>query len=249
IDTKDATPIKQRFYRTSYNNQEFIKKEIQKLLKSGLIRPSKSQWTSPVVVVEKKNSKKRLCIDYRKLYSVTKKNNYPLPRIDNMLETLEGSQWFTSLDLSSGFLQVELELKDREKTIFITRFGTYEFNQYVVVYVDNINISSRSFEEYLLHLKQIAQKEYSICLDIITTRYFRKIKVQVDYPSILAYPNFDKPFILYTDASSFALKAILSQKDNQKREHVIAYASRTLKPLERKYSVTEQECLAVVWAT
>jgi hypothetical protein len=126
IDTGDATPIKQRFYRTSYKNQEFIKEEIDRLLKSGLIQPSKSQWTSPVVVVEKKNGKKRLCVDYRKLNSVTKKNNYPLPRIDDMLETLEGSRWFTSLDLASGFWQVELDPKDREKTTFITRFGTYE---------------------------------------------------------------------------------------------------------------------------
>ncbi|CAI2184202.1 18086_t:CDS:2, partial [Funneliformis geosporum] len=130
--------------------KEFIKEEIQKHLKSGLIRPSKSQWTLPVVVIEKKN------------------------------ETLEGSQWFTSLDLASSFWQVELESKDREKTTFITYFGIYEFNvmpfrlcntpatfqrlintvlrdilwQYVVVYVDDINIGSRSFEKYLLHLEQ-----------------------------------------------------------------------------------------------
>ena len=104
-----------------------------------------------------------------------------MPRIDDMLETLEGSQWFTSLDLASGFWQVELEPKDREKTIFITRFGTYEFTvmpfglcnapatfqrlmntilrdilwQYVVVYVDDINIGLRSFEEHLLHLEQV----------------------------------------------------------------------------------------------
>ena len=67
-------------------------------------------------------------------------------------------------------------------------------------------------------------------------------------PPILAYPDFERPFILYTDASSFALGAILSQKDDQKRERVIAYASRTLRPPERKYSATEVECLAVVWA-
>ena len=78
IDTGDATPIKQRFYRTSYKNQEFIKEEIDRLLKSGLIQPSKIQWTPPVVVVEKKNGKKRLCVDYRKLNSVTKKDNYDM---------------------------------------------------------------------------------------------------------------------------------------------------------------------------
>ena len=65
---------------------------------------------------------------------------------------------------------------------------------------------------------------------------------------ILAYPNFEKPFILYTDASTFALGAILAQKDEQKREHVIAYASRSLNKHERNYAITELECLAVIWA-
>jgi Reverse transcriptase (RNA-dependent DNA polymerase)/Retroviral aspartyl protease len=127
IDTGNAIPIKQRFYRTSYQNQQFIKEEIDRLLTSGLIVPSNSQWTSPVVVVEKKNGKKRLCVDYRKLNKVTKKDCYPLPRIDDMLETLSGAQWFSSLDLASGFWQVELDSKDRKKSTFITRFGTYEF--------------------------------------------------------------------------------------------------------------------------
>ena len=103
IDTGNATPIKQRFYRTSYQNQLFIKEEIQRLLEAGLIVLSNSQWASPVVVVEKKNGKKRLCVDYRKLNKVTKKDCYPLPRIDDMLETLSGAQWFSSLDLASGF--------------------------------------------------------------------------------------------------------------------------------------------------
>ncbi|GES72789.1 retroviral-like aspartic protease 1 [Rhizophagus clarus] len=181
IDTGDATPIGQRFYRTSYQNQLFIKEEIQRLLDTGLIVPSKSQWTSPVVVVEKKNGKKRLCVDYRKLNNVTKRDCYPLPRVDDMLETLSGCQWFSSLDLASGFWQVELSPKDREKLTFITRFGTFEFTvmpfglcnapatfqrlmdtvlrdilwQFVVVYIDDINIGSKMFEEHLQHLEQV----------------------------------------------------------------------------------------------
>ena len=92
IDTRDTLLIKQRFYRTSYKNQLFIKDEIQRLLESSLIIPSNSQWALPVVVVEKKNGKKRLCIDYQKLNRVTKKDSYPLPRIDDILETLLGAQ-------------------------------------------------------------------------------------------------------------------------------------------------------------
>ena len=358
IDTGSAVPIKQRFYRTSYQNQLFIKEEIQRLLKAGLVVPSKSQWTSPVVVVEKKNGKKRLCVDYRKLNNVTKKDCYPLPRIDDMLETLSGAQWFSSLDLASGFWQVELEQKDREKSTFITRFGTYEFTvmpfglcnapatfqrlmdtvlrdilwQFVVVYIDNINIGSKTFEEHLTHLEQVFErlekaglklspekcfffkdeipflghvvsrtgihtdpeklkviKEFPVPKDLTQLRgfialasYYRKfvknfssiveplnrlLKKNVHYvwgddqhdaferlkmclmtPPILTYPNFERPFILYTDASTFALGAILAQKDERKKEGVIAYASRTLHKHERNYGVTELECLAVVWA-
>jgi hypothetical protein len=77
---------------------------------------------------------------------------------------------------------------------------------------------------------------------------FEKLKTCLMTPPILAYPNFEKPFILYTDASTFALGAILSQKDEDKRERVIAYASRTLNKHERNYSITELECLAVIWS-
>ncbi|GES92926.1 retroviral-like aspartic protease 1 [Rhizophagus clarus] len=317
-----------------------------------------SQWTSPVVVVEKKNGKKRLCVDYRKLNKVTKRDCYPLPRIDDMLETLSGSQWFSSLDLASGLWQVELDQKDREKSTFITRFGTYEFTvmpfglcnapatfqrlmdtvlrdilwQFVVVYIDDINVGSKTFEEHLLHLEQVfsrlAQaglklspekcfffkdeipflghvvsrhgiqtdpeklrviKEFPIPKDLTQLRgfialasYYRKfvknfsriveplnrllkkntpfvwgndqvdsfeyLKTCLMTPPILSYPNFEKPFILYTDASTFALGAILSQKNEDKKERVIAYASRTLGKHERNYGITELECLAVVWA-
>jgi len=105
----------------------FIKEEIDRLLHNGLIKPSNSPWSLPVVVVEKKNGKLRLCVDYRKLNNVTKKDSYPLPRIDDMLETLSDSQWFSSLDLASGFWQVELDQTTKEKTAFVTKFGIYEF--------------------------------------------------------------------------------------------------------------------------
>ena len=112
---------------------------------------------------------------------VTKKDCYPLPRIDDMLETLSGAQWFSSLDLTSRFWQVELDYRDQEKSTFITRFGTYEFTvmlfglcnapatfqrlidtilrdilwQYVVVYMDDINVGSKTFKDHLLHLEQV----------------------------------------------------------------------------------------------
>jgi hypothetical protein len=98
------------------------------MIDNGLIRPSDSPWTSPVVLVKKKNGKLRFCVDYRKLNAITKKDAYPLPRIDEMLNALSGSQWFSTLDLASGYWQVAMHPNDREKTAFVTRYGTYEFN-------------------------------------------------------------------------------------------------------------------------
>jgi hypothetical protein len=128
IYTEEGPPIRSRPYSSSPTEQTFIKEEIQRMLDSGLIRPSSSPWTSPVVLVRKKNGKLRFCVDYRKLNSITKKDAYPLPRIDEMLNTLKGSKWFSTLDLASGYWQVAMHPTDREKTAFVTRYGIYEFN-------------------------------------------------------------------------------------------------------------------------
>jgi hypothetical protein len=128
IYTEDVPPINSRPYNVPPDEQNFIKEEIERMLESGIIQPSESPWTSPVVLVRKKNGKLRFCVDYRKLNSITKKDAYPLPRIQEMLNTLAGSQWFSTLDLASGYWQVMMDPKDREKTAFITKYGIYEFN-------------------------------------------------------------------------------------------------------------------------
>ena len=130
IYTENVPPIKQRAYNVPPSEQEFIKEEIERMLESKIIRSSESPspWASPVVLVRKKNGKLRFCVDYRKLNSITKKDAYPLPRIQEMLNTLAGSQWFSTLDLASGYWQVLMDKQDREKTAFITKYGTYEFN-------------------------------------------------------------------------------------------------------------------------
>ena len=89
-------------------------------MQDGVIRPSTSPWSSPIVMVRKKDGAWRFCIDFRKLNDVTHKDAYPLPRIDETLESLSGSTLFTTLDLASGYWQVELEEADKEKTAFST---------------------------------------------------------------------------------------------------------------------------------
>jgi hypothetical protein len=97
------------------------------MLDRGVIQPSSSAWASPVVLVTKKDGSTRFCIDYRKFNDFTSKDAYPLPRIDDTLDALAGSVYFSTLDLYSGYWQVAMDEKDREKTAFTTRHGLYEW--------------------------------------------------------------------------------------------------------------------------
>ena len=98
------------------------------MLDRKIIQPSSSPWASPIVLVPKKDGSVRFCIDYRKGNAVTRRDAYPLPRIDDTLDTLAGAKWFSTLDLVSGYWQVELEEQDKEKTAFCTQDGLFEFN-------------------------------------------------------------------------------------------------------------------------
>src|SRR5947199_4271389 len=102
------------------------------MLRKGIIRKSKSPWSSPVVFVPKKGEEIQFCIDYRKLNKITKKDNHPLPRIDEMLDKFEGSQWFSSIDLTSAYWQVEMNERDIEKTRVPIGFGIYCTEQSVI---------------------------------------------------------------------------------------------------------------------
>ena len=104
-----------------------LKKQLQELLNKGLIRPSVSPWGAPVLFVKKKDGTLRLCIDYRKLNQVTVKNKYPLPRIDDLFDQLQGAGIFSKIDLRSGYHQLKVAEQDIPKTAFRTRYGHYEF--------------------------------------------------------------------------------------------------------------------------
>ena len=357
INTGDAKAIKSRQYRVPYAQQETVDKMIDEMLSNKIISKSKSPWASPIVIVKKKDGSNRFCIDYRKLNQVTVKDNYPIPLIEETLDSLNGSSFFSSLDLASGYWQIALSDSAKEKTAFISTKGLFEFNvlpfglsnavsafqrtmEIVIegltntkVYLDDILLHSRKFDEHLRHLEAIFKRLELANLKLKPSKcsfgkrrtdylgfeiseegikpskaktdamlnfprpknpkqvkrflgmasYYRKfiknyssksepinkllkkdtkfewtencernfkdiINALINLP-ILIYPDFSKPFILETDASTVGLGAVLAQEDKYGINRAVAYASRLLNKAELNYSATELECLAIVWAT
>ena len=105
---------------------EHSEKHLKKMLEAGVIEPADSEWAAPPVLIRKKDGNVRYCIDYRKLNNVTKKDSYPLPLISESLDALSGNMFFSTLDMASGYWQIEVEERDRPKTAFVTRYGLFQ---------------------------------------------------------------------------------------------------------------------------
>ncbi|XP_031745581.1 uncharacterized protein LOC116406021 [Cucumis sativus] len=123
----NTTPISRAPYRMAPAELKELKVQLQELLDKGFIRPSVSPWGAPVLFVKKKDGSMRLCIDYRELNKVTVKNRYPLPRIDDLFDQLQGATVFSKIDLRSGYHQLRIRDRDIPKTAFRSRYGHYEF--------------------------------------------------------------------------------------------------------------------------
>ena len=183
IETGEHRPIKQPPRRVPLAKQGEVDIMLEDMQRQGVIEQADSPWSSPVVLVKKKDGSTRFCVDYRKLNDVTKKDSYPLPRIDDTLDTLAGSKWFTTLDLKSGYWQVELDPKDKEKTAFSTGKGLWLFTvmpfglcnatatferlmdtvlrdphwKTCLVYLDNIIIFGKTLDEHLKNLRGLLE--------------------------------------------------------------------------------------------
>ena len=127
IDTGNAAPIRQRTRGLAPHQHQEAKKLVEEMLRKDVIQPSSSPWAAPIVLVRKKDGSRRFCVDYSKINAITWKDANPIPQVDDALDTLSGSQWFTTLDMISGYWQVEMDPGDGEKTAFCTQEGLFEF--------------------------------------------------------------------------------------------------------------------------
>ena len=202
IDTGDAKPIKQPVRRLPIHRRAIADAEVDKMLEQGVIEPSSSPWASPIVLVTKKDGSTRCCVDYRKLNQVTQKVAYPLPRIDESLDTLSGAKWFCTLDAASGYWQVRMSERDKENTAFATRKRLFQFKvmpfgltnapatferlmdlmlhglqwHQCLIYLDDVIIFRKTFEETLNHLTTVFDRfrEADLKLKAKKCRLFRQ---------------------------------------------------------------------------
>ncbi|GFT03324.1 retrovirus-related Pol polyprotein from transposon 17.6 [Trichonephila clavipes] len=317
-----------------------------------------SPYAAPVVLVPKSNGTVRLCIDYRKLNAITIPDKYPLPLMDVLLHDAKSTAFMSTLDLKSGYHQVEVNPVDQDKTAFVCPFGTFRYkrmpfglrnapatfqrlmdqfrnglpNVNILVYLDDIVVLSETFEQHIEDLKMVFDrlKKLKLCANrekckfvcsrvkylgfwitpkgievdqdktaeiqnipsprnlkplqsfLQTCSWYRKFIpnfsdiarplsnlskkstawkwIEIDQqafqtlkqclitPPILRQVDPKKPFIIRTDASSYALGAVLLQGESPTDEQPVEYASRLLSSAEKNYSTTEREALAVVWA-
>nr|GFB27595.1 putative reverse transcriptase domain-containing protein [Tanacetum cinerariifolium] len=126
-DLPGTVPIARAPYRLPPSEMKELVKQLQELSDKGFIRPSSSPWGAPVLFVKKKDGSFRMCIDYRELNKLTVKNRYPLPRIDDLFDQIQGSSVYSKIDLQSGYHQLRVREEDIPKTAFKTRYGHYEF--------------------------------------------------------------------------------------------------------------------------
>ncbi|GJZ35059.1 putative reverse transcriptase domain-containing protein [Tanacetum coccineum] len=267
-----AAPVAQAPYRLAPTKMQELSTQLQELFDKGFIRPSSSPWGAPVLFVKKKDRSFQMCIDYRELNKLTMKNRYPLPRIDELFDQLQGSRVYSKIDLRSGYHQLRVRDEDIPKTSFRSRYGHYEFQvtpfgltNALAVFMDLMNwvqflghvIDSESIHVDPAKIESI--KDWASLKTPTEIRqflglagYYRRfieeaafqlLKQKLCSAPILTLPEGSENFVVYCDASHKGLGAVLMQK-----EKVITYASHQLKVHEKNYTTHDLELGVVVLA-
>ena len=362
IDLSPGTrPMAQAPYRAGPKAREIEQMEVNRMLDAGVIEPAQSAWASPVVLVPKPDGSLRFCVDYRRLNAATIRDIYPIPRMDECIDSLGDANIFTTLDCNSGYWQIPVSPEDRDKTAFTCHSGLYRYKRMpfgltnapatfqrtldillspfrwrsCLVYLDDVIVFSKNIDQPLAQVDEILQvlknagislklKKCSFCTDTVTylghiirpgqlsidktrvsalreAKYprtqtqlrsflglcnvyrrfvkdfakkahplnallrkgrpgdlesfgekekaaFKALVDEIIEPPILALPRRGLPYSIDTDASKYQLGAALFQTHLNEERKPIGFFSRTLIDAELNYSVSEQECLAVVWA-
>src|SRR6202165_2941798 len=271
IDTSDENPIKIRPRPHSPLDLAKIKDFIDENLKSGVISETDSPWSAPLVLATKADSSTRVCVDYRALNQITRKDAHPLPCIDESFTQFNGARYFTMLDLKSGYWQILLDLASRQKTAFSSRYGHYVWNvlpfglsnapgafqrrmnkvlarfiyKFVLLYIDG-------FANLPLPLTDLQKGSPAKRTAITWTKReeasFQALKKAITSEPVLKHPQIGKPFVIDPDSSQFVIGAVLQQlfmdPDGKERLHPIAFESKKLTETEQRYPTQERELLA-----
>ncbi|GJY77919.1 putative reverse transcriptase domain-containing protein [Tanacetum coccineum] len=251
-----ATPVAKSPYRLTPSEMQGLSGQLKELQDKGFIRPSSSPWGAPILFVKKKDGSFRMFIDYRELNKLTVKNCYPLPRIDDLFDQLQGSQFFSKIDLRSGYHQPRVHEDDIPKTAFKTRYGHFEFtvmtfgltnapaifidlmnrvcrpylDKFVIVFIDDILIYSKTQEEHVEHLRHVINGN-GIHVDpskIEAELTFQTLKDKLCNAPVLALPDGPEDFVVYCDVSGIGLGRAnvvadaLSRKERVKPKRVRA---------------------------
>ena len=199
--TPGASPPSRPTFRLNQKELGELKTQLEGLMKSGFIQPSKSPFGAPILFVKKKDGTMRMCVDYRALNNITIKNKYPLPRVDELFDRLQGAKVFSTMDLISGYHQIRIAAEDVPKTAFRTRYGHFEFlvlpfgltnapatfmhlmhqtfreflDWFVLVFLDDILVFSKSIEEHKQHLIKVLTKlrEAKLYAKLSKCKFFR----------------------------------------------------------------------------
>ncbi|GKD58334.1 putative reverse transcriptase domain-containing protein [Tanacetum coccineum] len=272
-----AAPVAHAPYRLAPAEMKELAEQLKELSDKGFIRPSSSPWGAPILFVKKKDRSFRMCIGYCVLNKLTVKNHYPLPRIDDLFDQLQGSSIYSKIDLRSDYHQLRVREEDIPKTAFKTRYGHYEFrvmpfgltnapavfmdlmnpvckpylDKFMIVFIDDILIYSHNEKEHEEHLKTILEllKEEEL---IETVKNWVSPTTPSEIRQFLGLAGYYRRFI--KGFSKIAKPMMeLTQKDRkfdwgEEQETVIVYASRQLKIHEKNYTTHDLELGAVVFA-
>ncbi|XP_053400680.1 uncharacterized protein LOC128557380 [Mercenaria mercenaria] len=256
VELTTTEPVRVKQYPIPYAKRNEVNQEVQHMLKAGIIEPATSAYSSPIVMVKKKDNTNRFCIDFRRLNSITKFDTEPMGNDEDIRSKLHGDKFFTKLNLSKGYWQIPVEKQSRHLTAFTTSEGSFQFRKMPFGY-DNISFTGHKVGNDQLEMEDDKLERIKNAEEPKTKRQVRSFLGLTGYyrKFIASYSEVAAPLTdlikkgkpnTVCDASDTGVGAALLQR-YEDGQCPIAYASKKLLQRERNYSVIERECLSIVF--